>query len=67
MIICGGLDESEEEEAQSVREFERIVKTSEEEESGLKRKYESTGIARMVPGLDGIYQVQHQNCWKLVK
>ena len=27
VIICGGLDESEEDEAQPVREFERIVKT----------------------------------------
>ena len=26
MIICGGLDESEEEEEQPVREFERIEK-----------------------------------------
>ena len=36
VIICGGLDESEEEEAQSVREVERIVKTGDGGTSGYE-------------------------------
>ena len=40
VIICGGLDESEEEEAQSVREFDRIVKTG---GGGIPRCEDSSG------------------------
>ena len=59
VIICGGLDESEEEEAQSVREFERIVKTGvggtscyEDSSGGEKARTIPTPSWRKIEGTD---------------